>query len=141
MLAIFVDTAYVSARVNTRDQWHASAVAWEASLSRTRLPLVTTEFVLIEVADSLAGVRLRFAAAHMIATMRSSPWVHVIPASSELFAAAFVLYRDRPDKDWGLTDCSSFVVMRERGLAEALTTDTHFRQAGFRPLLLELPPT
>jgi predicted nucleic acid-binding protein len=56
-----------------------------------------------------------------------------------LFDMAFTLYGNRPDKSWSLTDCASFVVMRERGLTEALTTDEHFRQAGFRALLLEEP--
>ncbi len=47
--------------------------------------------------------------------------------------------QNRAGKDWGITDCSSFVVMSERGLSEALTTDEHFRQAGFRALLREEP--
>jgi predicted nucleic acid-binding protein len=47
------------------------------------------------------------------------------------------LYQEREDKEWGLTDCISFVVMGDETLYEALTTDEHFRQAGFRPLLLE----
>ena len=69
--------------------------------------------------------------------LRDSPLVDIVPASSRLFEAALRLFEDRPDKDWGLTDCSSFVVMAERGLANALTSDEHFRQAGFRVLLLE----
>ncbi len=47
------------------------------------------------------------------------------------------LYRHRPDKEWGTTDCISFVVMQDYGLTEALTTDEHFKQAGFRALLIE----
>jgi predicted nucleic acid-binding protein len=49
------------------------------------------------------------------------------------------MYRDRPDKAWSLTDCISFEVMREAGLTDALTADEHFRQAGFRAVLLEEP--
>ena len=41
------------------------------------------------------------------------------------------------DKEWGITDCISFVVMQDLGLVEALTTDEHFKQAGFRSLLIE----
>lgn len=74
---------------------------------------------------------------HVITTLQTSPLVDIVPASSQLFTAAFELYRSRQDKDWGLTDCASFVVMNERGVSEALTTDAHFRQAGFRALLLE----
>jgi hypothetical protein len=43
--------------------------------------------------------------------------------------------RARPDKEWGLTDCVSFVVMQQMSITDALTTDDHFRQAGFRVLL------
>jgi predicted nucleic acid-binding protein len=134
---IFLDTAYVNALVNTRDQWHGAAVRWERRLAEDRRRLLTTEFVLIEIADGLAVVRFRGHAARVIALLQQSPLVEIIPASSELFGGALALYQRRGDKDWGLTDCSSFVVMGARGHSAALTTDDHFRQAGFRSLLLE----
>jgi predicted nucleic acid-binding protein len=99
--------------------------------------LITTEFVLVEIADGLAAVRFRAQAVQVIATLKASPWVEIVSASSRLFNAALELYKSRGDKDWGLTDCASFIVMSERGLLAALTTDDHFRQAGFRALLLE----
>jgi predicted nucleic acid-binding protein len=98
---------------------------------------VTTEFVLVEITDRLAAVRFRVQAVQVIATLQASSLVEIIPASSQLFTAALGLYRGRGDKDWGLTDRASFVVMSEHSLSEALTTDNHFRQAGFRALLLE----
>jgi uncharacterized protein len=134
---VFLDTAYVNARVNTRDQWHEAATRWERKLAAERRPLVTSEFVLMEMADGLAAVRFRTHAVQVIIALQASPRVEIVPVSSQLFAAALDLYRNRPDKDWGLTDCTSFVVMGERGLTEALTTDDHFRQAGFHALLLE----
>jgi predicted nucleic acid-binding protein len=137
---LFLDTAYIYALVNTRDQWHQSALGWQRSLAADHRRLITTQFILMEVADGLATVRFRDQAARIIAVLQSSPEVEVIPASSHLFAAALQLYQGRGDKDWGLTDCSSFVTMNERGLSFALTTDEHFRQAGFRPLLLEDAP-
>ena len=59
----------------------------------------------------------------------------VLPGSRESFQAGLELYRSRPDKEWSLTDCISFVVMKERGIAEALTGNRHFEQAGFTILL------
>lgn len=135
--AIFLDTAYVYALVNTRDEWHAAATTWECNLASDARRLVTTEFILIEIADGLAALKFRTQASQIIATLRASPFVEVVSASSDLFSAALDLYNSRPDKDWGLTDCTSFVVMRERNLTEALTTDSHFQQAGFRALLIE----
>jgi uncharacterized protein len=138
-LPVFLDTAYVNALVNVRDQWHNAAVQWEERLAVERRRLVTTEFVLVEIADGLAAVRFRAQAVQVITTLQASPLVDIIPASSQLFRTALELYRRRADKDWGLTDCVSFVVMSEQSLSEALTTDDHFRQAGFRALLLENP--
>lgn len=136
----FLDTAFVVARTNTRDQWHTVASRWEGWLTRRRWRLVTTEFVLAEIGDGLASVRFRSYAVRIIDQLLADPRIEIVPSSAELFAAALVLYRARPDQNWGLTDCSSFAVMRERGLTAALTADDHFRQAGFRALLLDGPP-
>jgi predicted nucleic acid-binding protein len=57
----------------------------------------------------------------------------------ELLRKAIDFYCLHQDKDWGLTDCISFVVMKERGLIIAMTADAHFQQAGFRALMLEPP--
>jgi hypothetical protein len=65
------------------------------------------------------------------------PLVEVIPVSEALYQRGFQLYAQRIDKDWGIIDCISFVVMQEQGLTDALTTDIHFQQAGFRALLRE----
>lgn len=135
--AAFLDTAYVNALGNTRDQWHDAAVRWERQLAAERRPLVTTEFVLVEIADGLASVRFRAHAVQVITLLRDSQSIAIVPASADLFTAALALYESRSDKAWGLTDCSSLVVMREAGLTDALTTDAHFHQAGFRPLLLD----
>lgn len=136
---VFLDTAFIYALVNTRDQWHEQASRWEARLSQERRPLVTSEFVLIEVADGLAALRFRRHAESVVTTLRGSSHVEVVPLDSGLLATAWELFIQRPDKEWGLTDCTSFVIMQERGLVDALTTDEHFRQAGFRPLLVDEP--
>ncbi|MDP9364879.1 MAG: PIN domain-containing protein [Chloroflexota bacterium] len=137
----FLDTAYIVALANADDQWHQAAARWEERLARGQRRVVTTAFVLAEIGDGLAAVRRRSLAVSIIDLLLAEPRVEIVPASSDLFAAAFALYRTRPDQGWGLADCASFVVMRERGLTAALTADTHFRQAGFRALLLEEVPS
>jgi predicted nucleic acid-binding protein len=64
-----------------------------------------------------------------------SPAIRVVPASRALLEEGISLYSSRPDKDWSLTDCISFVVMRDEGIIQALTGDHHFEQAGFKALL------
>lgn len=138
--AVFLDTVYVVALANTQDQWFGAATRWEEGMTLGRQRLITTEFVLAEIGDGLAAAHRRLVAVRVIDALRADPRVEIVPASSDLFTAAFALYRARADQGWGLTDCSSFVVMRERGLTAALTADDHFRQAGFRALLREEVP-
>lgn len=132
MRQTFADTFYLLAMINPRDSAHPSALAAGDSLSGR---LVTTEFILLEVADALAAASEREKFISMLDRIRANPTIIVVPASSKLLARGLELYRERPDKDWSLTDCISFVVMTQRGITEALTGDHHFRQAGFMPLL------
>ena len=131
----FLDTAFVYALINRRDEWHDRAVYWQAKLQRTGAGLLTTDFVLMEIGDGLANLQSRSQAALAIELLRSHPLVEIVPASASLVNDAFELFRMRNDKDWGLTYCSSFVVMKHGGISDALTMDHHFQQAGFRPLL------
>jgi predicted nucleic acid-binding protein len=131
---LFLDTAYIFALVNTRDQWHGLAVEWQQKLEGEQRPLLTTELILVEIADGLSAIKFRAQASQIIAALQSSPHVEIVPFTSQLLADALTLYEQRQDKDWGLTDCASFVVMRARGIVEALTVDEHFQQAGFQTL-------
>jgi predicted nucleic acid-binding protein len=135
----YLDTAYIYALLNTRDQWHARAKQWEQLLAKQRRPLLTSEFVLIEIADGLAQLRFRQHAVLTIEELRSSALVEVIAVTPEIVREAEILYREREDKEWGLTDCISFKIMQQRQLLDALTCDEHFAQAGFRAMLLEEP--
>jgi uncharacterized protein len=132
---LFIDTSYVYALINQRDQWHGAALQWR--LGERENKLLTTEFVLAEIADGLSSINYRTAAVKAIRVFQENSATQIIPASSHLFSRAVDLYEQRTDKNWGLTDCASFVVMSDFGLTTALTSDEHFRQAGFRALLLE----
>jgi predicted nucleic acid-binding protein len=129
---VFGDTSYFLALVNARDNWHAQAL----SLSRQPPgPLLTTEWVLMELGDALASPPARAICSRMIGSLQVQPDVAIMAASHELFDRALALFAQRPDKAWSLTDCTSFVVMRAHGLECALTADQHFEQAGFRRLM------
>ena len=134
---VFLDTACVYARLNSRDEWHERARLWENRLALERRRLITTQLVLVEIADGLASTRFRMKAVEVLTTLQSNPLVEIVAMRAEILADAFDLYSRRSDKEWGMTDCVSFVVMHERGLIEALTMDQHFQQAGFRALLRE----
>ncbi|MBX6314101.1 MAG: type II toxin-antitoxin system VapC family toxin [Isosphaeraceae bacterium] len=134
MRTIFADTFYYLALLSPRDTAHSQAITISVGLSAR---LVTTEYVLTKVADALAASRDRPRFLGLLATQEADPDVTIIPASPDLFQRGVDLYRRRPDKDWPLTDCLSFVVMGDVGATEALTGDHHFQQAGFVALLLK----
>jgi predicted nucleic acid-binding protein len=66
-----------------------------------------------------------------------APRARVLTVDTTLLLRALSLYEQRHDKQWGLTDCISFVVMQDHHLTDALTADHHFEQAGFLALLAE----
>lgn len=130
----FLDTVHILALINPRDAWHARAVHLSSAAPDR---LVTTEAVLTEVADALSHPSHRSLAVQAIDDLRGDPSVTCIPVDGRLFERGLDLYRTRADKSWSLTDCMSFVVMRDHRIDAALTADVHFEQAGFRALLRE----
>jgi predicted nucleic acid-binding protein len=135
MRIIFAGTAYWIAIINPRDELHRVAIALSAEVGEHRI--VTSELVLVEVLNMLSayGSALRHGAVELVQTISADETVDLVPQSVPLFQSALALYRDRPDKQWSLTDCASFRVMEQRQIREALTHDRHFEQYGFRALL------
>jgi len=134
---VFLDAAYAIALAAPSDQLHTRAVALAERLEADRTLMVTTQAVLLEIGNALSKRRYRSAAVELLSALAADPSVDVVPLSPGLYSDAFDLYRGRSDKEWGLIDCASFVVMTARGITEALTADEHFEQAGFRALLRE----
>jgi predicted nucleic acid-binding protein len=128
----FVDSSYLIALLSPRDLAHERAV----TLSRRRdHRLITTRWVIAEVADALSSPSNRQLCCKFLDDFCRSPRVLLTESVREEFEHGIRLYAARPDKDWSLTDCISFTVMQDRGIAEALTGDHHFEQAGFVALL------
>jgi len=131
----FMDTAYVLALLNQNDKFHEQAKAIFPKI-RIADEVCITETVVIEIGNSLARSN-RSLAVSFIESLYSTHNVNVLPVDSVLLHSAIDFYHKRNDKEWGLTDCISFIVMEEQGLQNALTSDEHFQQAGFRALLRE----
>ncbi len=134
MRTVFADANYWIGLFNPKDQLHDAAMVASGTLTRTRL--VTSEMVLVEVLNGLAEYPpLRGQVVLAVDAIMVDPNTEVVPQSALLFRDALAYFRQHQDKEWGLTDCSSFVIMRQRGLHEALTHDHHFEQAGYTALL------
>jgi predicted nucleic acid-binding protein len=132
MTVLFADTYYFLAIISPGDAGHQKAQLFGENDDR---PILTTAWVLTEVADGLADTRNRHLARQLYLDLQNAPLDQVVSASHDLFERGMHLYDDRADKSWSLTDCISFVVMQDHGITEALTADRHFEQAGYTPLL------
>ncbi|MGH9440394.1 MAG: type II toxin-antitoxin system VapC family toxin, partial [Terriglobia bacterium] len=121
-------------------EFHLPALALAEELEAGGVRLLTTWAVMLEIGNALSKVQYRHAALQLLSSLQADPSVEIIPISDQLLDHALELYSERPDKEWSLTDCISFVVMRARSITDALTTDEHFHQAGFRVLLREAMP-
>jgi len=93
--------------------------------------------ILIEISDGYARLGRRSRGLQLLDRFESEAGYLLLPVSESLLVEAIALYRARVDKEWGLTDCISFVLMKQSNISDALTADIHFRQAGFNALLLD----
>lgn len=128
---IFVDTSFIIALINERDQHHLQAEALSHEFEQSQL--LTTDAVLLEIGNALAK-DYRVEATRIIRILRYSSKAEVRQIDGELFEKGFAIYERYKDKEWGLVDCISFVVMWEAGVSEVLTFDGDFKQAGFSAL-------
>jgi hypothetical protein len=133
---LFLDTSFLLALFNQRDEHHAAAMRHSGRFRECR-ELWTTEAILLEVGGAFRGPGQRAIALGIWDQLHGDPRSHVVSISGTLWRRAIELFRNRPDKVWSLADCASFLVMSDHHLTDALSCDHHFVQAGFRALLLE----
>lgn len=128
----FADTFYYLALLSKSDAAHHRAIEFA---KERHLRTITSDWIITEVGDALAGSATRHRFGPFVQKLYASPYVTIVPFSRDLLHRGIGRYANRPDKDWPLTDCISFIVMEEHGLTDALSGDHHFEQAGFRLLL------
>jgi uncharacterized protein len=133
--AIFVDTSYWIALIHETDDLHNRAVAIDKKL--TNVQLITSDMVLTELLNEFSklGRHLRKLAADWVHGLRSRDDVKIVPQTSAQFTEALHIYETFIDKEWSLTDCASYLIMKERKITEALSHDHHFKQMGVNVLL------
>ena len=130
----FVDTFYLVALSDPRDQWHARVLTFSRSLSDYHL--YTVDEVLAEYLTFYSASRphIREEAVQTVLYVLNDPHVTVIEQSHTSFLDALAFYAARLDKHYSLTDCVSMQAMRREGLTDVLTNDHHFTQEGFHIL-------
>lgn len=132
---IFADTSGLYALLDKKDAHHAPARKIVEKLLGTGRRLVVTDYVVAEtvtLANARSGTHV---ALRVLDLIEQSAGIRFEWIGTLRFDAAKKLFRRHADHAYSFTDCSSFVVMRELRLAQALTTDGHFPEAGFEALL------
>ncbi|MDH3599734.1 MAG: VapC toxin family PIN domain ribonuclease [Candidatus Tectomicrobia bacterium] len=134
---IFAGTAGWGHLVDPTQAHHSQAATLYRSARQQGQKFITTNYILTELVALLISP-LRVPHPQIIAFiegLKTSPHVDMVHVNPTLDAQAWQLFTERPDKEWSLVDCSSFVVMWQRGILDAFTSDHHFEQAGFVRLL------
>lgn len=138
MHRVFVDTHGWANFLDEDEEGHEAAVRAFGGLDESGASFVTSNYVLTELVALLTRSRFRISRRQLIRMtreVRGLPNLKTIHVDEEIDDLAWKLFEARPDKEWSLVDCSSFVIMEQLGIREALTADHHFEQAGFRCLL------
>jgi predicted nucleic acid-binding protein len=130
---LFLDTFFIQTLLNKYDQYHQQARLFLPRVKMAKEVWIT-EAIFVEVGNALSSYD-RNLASNFIEQCYVTNNMRIVSVDTVLLRRALNLYKQRQDKDWGLTDCISFVTMSDYSLIDAVTADIHFVQAGFRALL------
>jgi len=133
--SVFLDTNGWLALLNTADVMHERARANWLDLGSDHYHVVLTQWIVAETGNGLSRTFAKSHFAEELKCLHSSRNVEILNVSNQLLESSVDLFCQYADKSWGLVDCASFLVMRERGITVAFTSDAHFEQAGFTRLL------
>src|SRR6266436_5544606 len=126
MTTVFMDTSFIIALGHSRDPYHQVAQKVDRDLTARGAEYVLHWGVVLEIGDGYARRKRRKRGAQILSNLDQHDQYKILPIDAELLNGAKALYTSRPDKEWGLTDCISFVLMEREGIKEALTADPHF---------------
>jgi predicted nucleic acid-binding protein len=135
MNRVFADSGYWIALLRSRDALHQKAQHLAQQFRDYKI--VTSELVLVEYLNDMSklGGGYRRMAVDAVKRLRNDRNMEIVPTTSQQFWEAVQYYGSRRDQRWSLVDCSSFLIMEELKIRDALAHDRDFRQAGFTALL------
>lgn len=137
MNSLFIDTSGWASLFVTRESHHAQARQLFTQATQQNHALITSNYIISELVALLHSPlrQPRSQIFEIINAIRSAAYIQTIHIDTAIDQAAWELCQNRSDKPWSLVDCSSFIIMQQLNLQQALTTDHHFEQAGFLRLL------
>lgn len=132
MNVLFADTSFFVAFLHEDDVDHDTAHDYMANHEGE---IITTDWILVELGNFLSRRANRAHFQPFVADLSGDPRFVIRRAGHDDFDLGLGLYHRRQDKKWSMTDCISFHLMQCAGITDALSSDHHFEQAGFRILL------
>ena len=134
---IFVDTSGWANFLVSSEPFHLQTKNLMMQWQSQKRVVVTSNYVIAELVALLSSplnvskpLQIK-----IIEQMKATSWFEIVHITPELDAQTWELVKSRPDKNWSLVDCSSFVIMQKEKISQSLTSDHHFEQAGFIRLL------
>ncbi len=137
MNRLFIDTSGWASLFVTRESHHPQARQHFTQANQQNQPIITSNYIISELVALLHSPlrQPRSRVFEIINAIRTASYIQIVHVDTAIDQAAWALCQNRPDKPWSLVDCSSFIVMQQMDIQQALTTDHHFEQAGFTRLL------
>ncbi len=135
--SVFLDTNGWLALLNATERLHPTANKIWREIGRRGYRIVLTDWVIAETGNGSSRLPVKATFVESLRQLSQSPVATIVNVDEQLMERAVDFYRRHADKTWGLVDCASFLVMQDRGMTEAFTSDRHFEQAGF-PCLLSI---
>ncbi|HOF01607.1 MAG TPA: PIN domain-containing protein [Spirochaetota bacterium] len=132
---IFIDTFAWIALINKSDNYHKLSVDLFNEILIKNNKLYTSTFIITETINALSKFMYRKPILEFLNRIQNSQILNLIEINMDIYNNSINLFKKRIDKEWGLTDCSSFIVMEKYDIIKAFTNDKHFEQAGFELLI------
>ena len=133
--SVFFDTNGWLAILNADERLHAQANRTWTEIVLGKRNVVLTDWIAAETGNGLARSRKKHRLSESLTRLLRSPRTELVIVNQDLLHRSLDLFERHADKSWGLVDCASFLVMRDRDMTDAFTSDRHFEQAGFHCLL------
>lgn len=134
--SIFLDTNGWVALLNSSDALHVTACERWREIVLSRREIVLTDWIVAETGNGLSRHHGKPQLAASLSRILKSSRRELVIVDESLLHQALEYFGRHQDKHWGLVDCASFLIMEERGIQDAFTSDRDFEQAGFRRLLI-----
>ena len=127
----FVDTSYIIALASKKDENHNYAFETSKFIKNSKIKLLTSEFIIIELCNSFSKSNLKNVVIDSVNSIYMDNSVEIIKLNGEYYQLGIELFCKVKDKNWSLVDCISFEILKAKNIKNVLTFDKHFVQAGF----------